>query len=114
MLDPNGRYEIMETVKRLNKERNMTVVLITHYMEEAVEADRVIIINDGKIETDAVPYEVFPNVKKMKSLGLDTPQATELAYELKKSGFDIDTDVLTTMECADRIEQLWKKVIAYD
>ncbi|MDO5311473.1 MAG: energy-coupling factor transporter ATPase [Clostridia bacterium] len=109
MLDPNGRREIIETVKRLNIEKNMTVVLITHYMEEAVEADRVIVIDSGKIEMDAAPIEVFPNVEKMKALGLDTPQATELAFLLGKSGFNIDSNVLTVSECADKIEQLWKK-----
>ena len=114
MLDPNGRREIIETVKRLNKEKNMTVVMITHYMEEAVEADRVIIIDNGKIEMDAPPIEVFPKVEKMKSLGLDTPQATELAFLLKKNGFDIDSNVLSVGECADKIEQLWKKVITND
>ena len=109
MLDPNGRREIIETVKRLNTEKNMTVVLITHYMEEAVEADRVIVIDSGKIEMDEAPIEVFPNVEKMKALGLDTPQATELAFLLGKSGFNIDSNVLTVSECADKIEQLWKK-----
>ena len=81
----------------------MTVVLITHYMEEAVEADRVIVIDSGKIEMDAAPIEVFPNVEKMKALGLDTPQATELAFLLGKSGFNIDSNVLTVSECADKI-----------
>ena len=114
MLDPNGRREIIETVKRLNKEKNMTVVMITHYMEEAVEADRVIVIDNGKIEMDAPPIEVFPKVEKMKSLGLDTPQATELAFLLGKNGFDIDSNVLSVGECADKIEQLWKKVMTND
>ena len=114
MLDPNGRREIIETVKRLNKEKNMTVVMITHYMEEAVEADRVIVIDNGKIEMDAPPIEVFPKVEKMKSLGLDTPQATELAFLLEKNGFDIDSNVLSVGECADKIEQLWKKVMTND
>ena len=114
MLDPNGRREIIETVKRLNKEKNMTVVMITHYMEEAVEADRVIVIDNGKIEMDAPPIEVFPKVEKMKSLGLDTPQVTELAFLLKKNGFDIDSNVLSVGECADKIEQLWKRVMTND
>lgn len=103
MLDPMGRAEIIETVRRLNREQNMTVVLITHYMEEAVLADRVIVIDDGSIVMDGTPMEIFPHVDKMKSLGLDTPQATELVYRLFKNGFDINTDVLTTEACVDAI-----------
>ncbi len=103
MLDPVGRREIMETVKRLNRERGMTVVLITHYMEEAVEADRVVVIDGGLIEFDGKPDEIFPQVERMKKLGLDTPQATELAYRLKQSGFDINGNVLTADDCIDAI-----------
>lgn len=103
MLDPMGRAEIIETVRRLNREQNMTVVLITHYMEEAVLADRVIVIDDGSIVMDGTPMEIFPHVDKMKSLGLDTPQATELVYRLFENGFDINTDVLTTEACVDAI-----------
>ncbi len=108
MLDPVGRREIIETIKRLNKEKGMTVVLITHYMDEAAEADRVIVMNKGKIEMEGKPIEIFPQVEKMKELGLDTPQATELAYLLKKQGLDIDNNVLTVDECADRIIELTK------
>lgn len=103
MLDPIGRREIMETVKRLNRERNMTVVLITHYMEEAVEADRVIVVDSGLIEFDGTPAEIFPQVERMRGLGLDIPQSTELVYTLRKMGIDIDADVLTVEECIDRI-----------
>ncbi len=103
MLDPMGRREIIETVKRLNRERKMTVVLITHYMDEAVQADRVIVIDNGEIVMSGKPIEIFPQVEKMKSLGLDTPQATELVHKLSKCGFDIGTDVLTTEDCVDRI-----------
>ncbi len=109
MLDPVGRREIIETVKRLNRERGMTVVLITHYMEEAAEADRVIVMNKGQIEMEGKPVEIFPQVEKMKSLGLDTPQATELAYLLSKRGFDIDNNILTVNECADKIMELTKQ-----
>lgn len=108
MLDPIGRREITETIKRLNRERGITVVLITHYMEEAVEADRVIVIDSGKIEIDAKPSEVFPQVDKMRELGLDTPQATELAHLLKKCGYDVDGNVLSVEECVEKIDQLWK------
>lgn len=109
MLDPIGRREIIETVKRLNKDRGMTVVLITHYMEEAVEADRVIVIDKGHIEMDGVPGEIFPKVKRLKELGLDTPQATELVYLLKKDGFDISGDALSVKECADAIMEIAKR-----
>lgn len=103
MLDPIGRREIMDTVKRLNRERNMTVVLITHYMEEAVEAQRVIIIDDGSIEFDGKPNEIFPQVERMRKLGLDTPQATELVYKLRKNGFDIKGEILTAEDCINAI-----------
>ncbi len=106
MLDPNGRKEVIETVKWLNKEKGMTIVLITHYMDEAAQADRVIVIDDGVVEMTGNPYEVFSQVERLKKLGLDVPQATELAYLLGKEGFDIGTDVLTVSECVDRIERL--------
>ncbi len=106
MLDPNGRAEVIETIKWLNKEKGMTIVLITHYMDEAVQADRVIVIDDGNVEMTGNPYEVFSQVERLKKLGLDVPQATELAYLLGESGFDIGTNVLTVSECVDSIERL--------
>lgn len=109
MLDPSGRYEIIETVKALNKEKGMTIILITHYMEEAVQADRVIVIDGGRIEMDAEPYDVFSQVERLKKLGLDVPQATELVYLLKKSGFDIEGQALNVSECVDVIERLWRE-----
>lgn len=99
MLDPMGRSEVIKTIKRLNKERGITVVLITHYMDEAAEADRTIVIDNGEIVLDGKPREVFSNVEKIKSLGLDVPQVTELAYELKKLGIEIPSDILTVEEC---------------
>ena len=99
MLDPSGRRDVMSTLKRLNKSRNMTVILITHYMEEAVEADRVVVMADGEIVLDGTPREVFKNTERIKSMGLDVPQVTELAYELNKSGIRIPTDILTVDEC---------------
>ncbi len=98
MLDPSGRREVMSTIKRLNKEENKTIILITHYMDEAVEADRVIIISEGEIALKGSPRQVFSQVEKVLSLGLDVPQVTELAYKLRKEGIDIKSDVLTVEE----------------
>ncbi len=103
MLDPKGRAEIMETLLRLNREKNITVVLITHYMEEAENADRVIVMNDGVIIDDGLPKEIFKNVEKLKGVGLDVPQTTELLYELSKNGFDINTNVISIEEAANEI-----------
>ncbi len=107
MLDPRGRLEVMEQIKRL-KEEGMTVVLITHYMNEAVFADRVIVINDGEIAMDDTPHKVFSQVEKLRSLGLDVPQVTHLAYELSRAGFDINTDVLFEEEAVSEISALLK------
>lgn len=103
MLDPKGRREVTDTIKMLKNELGITVVLITHYMDEAVKADRVVVMNDGRIELDGDPRSVFANVEKIKSIGLDVPQATELAYRLNKSGFPIDYNVLDENECADAV-----------
>lgn len=103
MLDPMGRKEVIRTVKRLNREQGITVVLITHYMDEAAEADRVIVIDDGKIVTDGTPREVFSEVEKIKSLGLDVPQVTELAHELRALGVDIPCDTITADEAFDAL-----------
>ena len=99
MLDPKGRSEVIKTIKMLNEEKDITVVLITHYMDEAAQADRTVVIDDGEIVLDGTPKEVFKNVEKLKSLGLDVPQVTELAYELRKMGIEISDDVLTVDEC---------------
>lgn len=103
MLDPKGRSEVIKTIKMLNEEKDITVVLITHYMDEAAQADRTVVIDDGEIVLDGTPKEVFKNVEKLKSLGLDVPQITELAYELRKMGIEISDDVLTVDECFDEI-----------
>ena len=103
MLDPKGRSEVINTIKMLNEEKDITVVLITHYMDEAAQADRTVVIDDGEIVLDGTPKEVFKNVEKLKSLGLDVPQVTELAYELLKMGIEISDDVLTVDECFDEI-----------
>lgn len=103
MLDPVGRKEIVETLHKLNKEKGITVVLITHYMEEAENADRVMVMNDGLIIDDNTPKEIFKKVEILKSVGLDVPQTTELLYALSKNGFDLSTDVLSIEETAKAI-----------
>lgn len=97
MLDPSGRREVLDTVKKLNKAEGITILLITHYMDEAVQADRVVVMDDGVIRLDGAPREVFAHVGELKALGLDVPQATELADRL---GF-ADHAVLNTAECVD-------------
>ncbi len=103
MLDPVGRREIMETVKKLNREEGMTVVMITHFMEEAAQADRVIVMDHGKSIIEGTPKEVFSRVDEIKKIGLDVPQTTELCYQLQKSGLDFDTNILTIDECVNKI-----------
>ncbi len=103
MLDPKGRVEIIETVKRLNKENNITVVLITHFMEEAMSADRVIVMQSGKIVADSTPKDIFSNITLLKEVGLDVPQTTELLYNLKIGGLNVSTDVISIEESAQKI-----------
>lgn len=103
MLDPKGRAEIIETLIRLNKEKGITVVLITHYMEEAQNADRVLVMNDGEIIADDKPKVIFSDVERLKKVGLDVPQTAELLYNLKKNGFNVDTHALSIKEAADEI-----------
>ena len=103
MLDPKGRAEIISTLHRLNSEKGITIVLITHYMEEAENADRVIVMNDGKIIADNVPKVIFSDVKTLKSVGLDVPQTAELLYSLKENGFPVDTHALSVKEAAAEI-----------
>ncbi|AAO37033.1 energy-coupling factor transporter ATP-binding protein EcfA1 [Clostridium tetani] len=106
MLDPSGRKEVINTIKELNDEYGITIVLITHYMEEAVEADRVIVMDTGKLVMEGNPREIFSNVKAMKRIGLDVPQVTELAYELKKEGININSDILTIDEMVNELCRL--------
>lgn len=103
MLDPKGRAEIISTLLKLNREKNITVVLITHYMEEAEQADRVIVMNDGQIIADDIPRSIFSDVAMLKGVGLDVPQTTELLYSLKQNGFEINTHMLSIKETADEI-----------
>lgn len=106
MLDPRGRREVLKTIRQLNRDFGTTVILITHYMDEAVKADRVVVMDDGKILLDGTPKEVFPQVELLKSVGLDVPQVTELIYELKKEGLDLPDDVLTEDECVEVLKNL--------
>ena len=102
MLDPRGRREVMETVKMLNEDFGITVVFITHYMDEAAKAKRVIVMDEGKIILDGTPKEVFRNVNTLKRVGLDVPEATLLTHELKKEGIALPDDILTIDElCAE-------------
>lgn len=105
MLDPRGRKEVMDTVHRLNKDEKITVVHITHFMEEAVNADRVCVMDQGRIIMQGTPIEIFRQVDTLKKLGLDVPQMTELAYELRCDGIEISQDILTVEEMVKSICQ---------
>lgn len=102
MLDPSGRREVMNTVNKLNKEEGITIVLITHYMDEAVQADRVVVMDDGQIKLDDTPRNVFAKVDEIKALGLDVPQSTELVYRL---GIKCENTVLNANECVDLLKK---------
>ncbi len=109
MLDPKGRRAIIETLHKLNREKGITVILITHYMEEAENADRVLVMNDGEIIKDGTPNEVFKDVELLKSVGLDVPQTTELLYQMQKIGFNINTNVISVEDTAKEIASALKK-----
>ena len=109
MLDPQGRQEVISTVQKLNKERGITIILITHYMEEAVLADRVIMMDSGKVLTEGTPREVFAQVEMLKKHRLDVPQATELCYRLKGCGYEVPDCVLDEEECAKALLKLLKR-----
>lgn len=106
MLDPQGRQEVMETIRRLNREKGITVILITHYMEEAAQSDRIVVIDGGRVLLDDVPKKVFAQVETLKSVGLDVPQVTELAYLLRKEGVMIEKDIISTEACVSALERL--------
>jgi len=106
MLDPSGRRDVLNNIKNLNKNHGMTVVLITHYMDEAAQADRIIVMDGGSIKMEGTPREIFPQVERMKKIGLDVPQVTELAYELKKLGININEKILNVDEMVNELCQL--------
>ena len=106
MLDPNGRKEVIRTIHELNRAEGITVLLITHYMEEAIEADRIIVMDDGRIVMDGQPREIFSRVKELKSHGLDVPQVTELAWELKEAGIPLADGILSREELVEQLVPL--------
>ena len=106
MLDPNGRREVIRTIHELNRAEGITVLLITHYMEEAIEADRIIVMDDGRIVMDGQPREIFSRVKELKSHGLDVPQVTELAWELKEAGMPLTEGILIREELGEQLVPL--------
>ena len=107
MLDPNGRSEVIRTVRELNRQEGITVVLITHYMEEAVHADRVVVMKESHLMLEGAPREVFAQVETIKDCGLDVPQVTELAYRLRKRGLDIPEGILTTQELTEALTAVY-------
>ena len=109
MLDPNGRREVVKTVHELNRQEGITVVLITHYMEEVIHADRVIVMDDGRVVMDGTPREIFSRVEELKSYRLDVPQVTELAWELKKKGIPLPDGILRKSELLDALVPLLKE-----
>lgn len=106
MLDPKGRREVMRTIRELNREHGTTVVLITHYMDEAAVSDRVVVVDNGVVLRDGTPKQVFSQVELLKSVGLDVPQVTELIYELRQEGIDLPQDILTEDECYEALKKL--------
>jgi len=109
MLDPLGRREILKTITKLRREKAMTVVLITHHMEECIEADRLIVMSHGKIVSDGTPREVFSAVQLLESHALSVPETTRLLFELREAGRDVSLSALTVSECADEIANMYKK-----
>lgn len=109
MLDPNGRKEVIRTVRELNQKEGITVLLITHYMEEVINADRVIVMDDGKLVMDGTPRAVFSKVEELKSYRLDVPQVTELAYELKQAGVEIPDGILSKEELMESLLPIFEK-----
>ena len=110
MLDPHGRKSVIRTVQKLNREEQITVILITHYMEEVIEADRVIVMDDGKVVMQGTPREIFSQVDRLKELRLDVPQATLVAYELQKKGFPLRNGILSNEELVEELCRLKSKM----
>ena len=108
MLDPRGRREVMETIRNLNKQKDITVVLITHHMDEAAQAQRVVVLHKGEVALDGTPREVFSHVETLHNLGLAAPETVELCWELNKNGFDLPLERLNAEECAQTLYEVLK------
>ena len=106
MLDPIGRADVIRTIKKLNRERKVTVVLITHHMDEAAQADRLIVMAKGKVVADGAPKEVFSHVERLRKVGLTVPQTTQLLWELRRAGLNVPLDALSDEECAQALRDL--------
>lgn len=106
MLDPRGRAQVMRTLRELNRNHGITVALITHYMDEAAQCDRVVVVDRGKLLLDGTPREVFRQVDRLKGVGLDVPQVTELMHELRRAGLEVREDIITEEECAAELTRL--------
>lgn len=109
MLDPQGRKEVMSVIKRMNREYGITIVLITHYMDEAAQCNRVVVMDKGSVILDDTPKAVFSHVEQVKAIGLDVPQVTELVWELRKAGYDVPQDIISEEECAEAIKGLFER-----
>jgi energy-coupling factor transport system ATP-binding protein len=112
MLDPKGRKEVLDTISRLNRERGITIVLITHFMEEAVLADRVVVLENGRILLQGPPREVFSDIERLRQVGLDVPQPAELCHQLRRAGVPLPKDVLTAEECVEALSLLLEESYA--
>lgn len=108
MLDPMGRKEVIETLHKLNREKKITIILITHHMDEAVKADKIFVMDKGKVKYQGAPKDIFSKVKEMKECGLEVPQVTELAYELKNAGLQIEDGILTVEQLLEELNRLKK------
>jgi energy-coupling factor transport system ATP-binding protein len=106
MLDPIGRADVMRTIKKLNRTQGVTVVLITHHMDEAAQADRLVVMAKGKVVADGAPKTVFQDVEGLKAVGLTVPHTTQLLWELRQAGLDVPLDALSDEECAAALYQL--------
>jgi energy-coupling factor transport system ATP-binding protein len=109
MLDPQGRREVMRTIKMLNRDYGITIILITHEMDEAAQCDRVVVVDSGSVVMDAVPEKVFSQVEKMRELGLDVPQAAELCYLLRGAGYDISPEILDAEACIEAVASIFEQ-----
>ena len=108
MLDPEGRRKVLKTIKTLNKEYGITVILITHYMDEAAQADRIVVMSKGDVVKEGTPKEIFSQVELVKNLSLDVPQTSEIAYELSKLGYNLSTEAISIDECAQQLYDFLK------